>query len=172
LLGLWILLTMCCCAPDALAQLDNGQAASGLNEALTIGTGDAINLIGRAGGYFSNPRSRSISQEAWGCLKAGLRRIGYGPQIDEFVCGMNSAAEAAASMAKSIFIHAIDSMSFSDARRIVSQGGHSATDYFQRETMPELTAAFTPLVKQEMAKYSVTKQYDVFSGAASPALPG
>jgi Protein of unknown function (DUF4197) len=159
-----ILLMMCLGASDVLAQLENGQAASGLREALTTGTGNAINLIGRPGGYFSNPAIKIGFPKSLGLVETGLRGIGYGPQIDEFVRGMNSAAEAAAPKAQPIFIHAIESMSFSDAQRIVTQGGHSATDYFQRKTTPELTAAFTPVVKQEMAKYSVTKRYDDLIG--------
>jgi len=86
--------------------------------------------------------------------------MGYGPQIDQFVLSMNRAAEAAAPKAQPIFVNAIQSMSFSDAQQIVSRGGHSATDYFQRKTTPELNTAFTPIVKQTMAQNSVTKQYD------------
>jgi len=55
-------------------------------------------------------------------------------------------------------------MVFSDAQRIVRLGGHSATDYFQKKATPELAAAFTPVVQREMAKYSVTKQYNDLLG--------
>jgi uncharacterized protein DUF4197 len=161
---LWFLLMMCLGAAEVLAQSGGGQAASGLKEALTTGTANAINLIGRPGGYFSNPAIKIGFPKNLGLVETGLRRVGYGPQIDKFIRSMNSAAESAAPKAKPIFIDAIENMGFSDAQRIVTQGGHSATDYFQKKTTPELTAAFTPVVEQEMAKYSVTKQYDALIG--------
>ncbi len=51
----WVLLVMCLGASEVRAQLDSGEAASGLKEALTSGTANAINLIGKPGGYLSNP---------------------------------------------------------------------------------------------------------------------
>ena len=159
-----ILLIVCFSASEVPAQLSSGQAASGLKEALTTGTTNAIGLIGRPGGYFSNPAIKIGFPKSLRLVETGLRGLGYGPQIDGFIRSMNSAAEAAAPKAKPIFIHAIENMSIGDAQRIVTRGGHSATDYFQRKTTPELTEAFTPVVKQEMAKYAVTRQYDQLLG--------
>jgi len=90
--------------------------------------------------------------------------MGMGPKIDAFIESMNRAAEAAAPKAQPIFVNAIQSMTFTDAQKIVSRGGHSATDYFQRKTTPELTRAFTPIVKQKMADNEVTKQYNDLIG--------
>ena len=77
---------------------------------------------------------------------------------------MNSAAEAAAPKAQPIFVNAIQTMTITDAQQIVSSGGHSATDYFQRKTTPDLTAAFAPIVKEKMEQNSVTKQYNDLMG--------
>jgi hypothetical protein len=148
---------LCLDAAAVRAQAGGGQAASGLKEALATGTVKAVNLIGRPGGYFSNPSIKIGFPKSLGLVETGLRGVGYGPQIDGFIHSMNSAAEAAAPKAKPIFIDAIQRMSFSDAQRIVTQGKHSATT-------SELTTAFTPVVKQEMVKYSVTKQYDDLIG--------
>lgn len=162
--SLFALLVMCMGALPALAETGGGQAASALKEALTIGTDTAVNLVGRPGGYFSNPAIRIGFPKSLGFVETGLRTVGYGPQVDKFVRSMNSAAEAAAPKAKPIFIHAIETMSFRDAQRIITRGGHSATDYFQRKTTPELVAAFTPIVRRQMAKYSVTNQYNELIG--------
>jgi hypothetical protein len=162
--GLWILLMICLGAPDVRAQLGGAQAASGLKEALTTGTASAVSLIGKPGGYLSNPAIKIGFPKDLSLVEKGLRGIGYGPQVDQFIRSMNSAAEAAAPKAQPIFTNAIESMSFGDAQKIVTEGGHSATDYFQKKTTPELTAAFTPVVKQEMEKFSVTKQYDDLVG--------
>jgi hypothetical protein len=139
-------------------------AAAGLKEALTTGTTDAVNMLGKPGGYFSNPAVKIQLPEKLQVVTTALRGMGYGPQIDQFVLSMNNAAEAAAPKAQPIFVNAIQGMSITDAQQIVSKGGHSAADYFQRKTTPELTTAFTPVVKQAMDQNSVTKQYDDLMG--------
>ena len=58
-------------------------------------------------------------------VEQGLRMVGYGPQVDEFVLSMNRAAEQSAPAAKQIFLDAIASMSFDDAKAILS-GGNTA----------------------------------------------
>ena len=139
-------------------------AAAGLKEALTTGTTDAVNMLGKPGGYSSNPAVKIQLPQKLQMVATALRGMGYGPQIDKFVLSMNNAAEAAAPKAQPIFVNAIQSMTFTDAQQIVSKGGHSATDYFQRKTTPELTTAFTPIVKQTMEQNSVTRQYDDLIG--------
>jgi hypothetical protein len=144
-----------------LAQAD---AAAGLKEALTTGTSDAVSMLGKPGGYSSNPAVKILLPQKLRVVETALRGMGYGPQIDNFVLSMNNAAEAAAPKAQPIFVNAIQNMSFTDAQQIVSKGGHSATDYFQKKTTPDLTAAFTPVVKQTMEQNSVTKQYNDLMG--------
>ncbi len=140
------------------------QAAAGLKEALVTSTVEAVHLTGKPNGYFANPAIKIQLPQKLHLVDKGLRAVGYGPQLDQFVLSMNRAAETAAPKAEPIFKNAITGMTFSDAQGIVSGGKHSATDYFKRKTSRELTAAFTPIVKSTMAQYSVTKQYDDLMG--------
>ena len=120
----WVLLVMCLGASEVRAQLNSGEAASGLKEALTSGTANAINLIGKPGGYLSNPAIKIGFPKNLSLVEKALRGMGFGPKIDDFVRSMNSAAEAAAPKAQPIFTSAIESMSFSDAPcRITASGG-------------------------------------------------
>jgi hypothetical protein len=148
----------------AISTVHAQDAAAGLKEALTTGTADAVNLLGKPGGYFSNPAVKIALPQKLQMLDTALRGMGYGKQIDDLVLSMNRAAEAAAPKAQPIFVNAIQSMSIGDAQGIVSRGGHSATDYFQRKTTPDLTKAFAPIVKQTMAQNSVTQQYNDLLG--------
>lgn len=150
-------------AAPALA-LDNQQASAGIKEALANATTGAVNVVGRPGGYFDDPAIKILLPSQLQPVAKGLRAIGAGAQVDKFEKSMNDAAEAAAPQAEPIFERAISNMSISDAQRIVTGGKTSATDYFRRKTSGELTAAFTPIVKQEMAKYSVTQQYESMVG--------
>jgi hypothetical protein len=150
------------CASAAHAQL--GDQAAALKEALTTGTSDAVSVLGKPGGYLSNPAVKIALPKKLEVVATALRSMGMGPKIDAFVESMNRAAEAAAPKAEPIFTEAIQNMTFSDAQQIVSKGGHSATDYFQRKTTPDLTKAFAPIVKQKMAENDVTKQYNDLMG--------
>ncbi len=147
-----------------IAVLGAGQAAAGIKEALLTSTADAVHLTGRPNGYFGDAAIKILLPQRLKPLETGLRAIGYGPKLDQFVLSMNRAAEAAAPQAELIFKKAILNMTLPDAQRIVMGGGHSATDYFKEKTSRELTIAFTPVVKKTMAQYAVTKQYEDLVG--------
>ena len=138
--------------------------AAGLKEALSTGTTNAVSMLGKPGGYFDNPAVKIQLPAKLQVVGTALRGMGYGPQIDQFVKSMNDAAEAAAPKAQPIFVGAIQNMSIGDAQQILSKGGHSATDYFQRKTTPDLTRAFTPIVKQAMDQNGVARQYNDLIG--------
>lgn len=174
-LGAIVLLT----AAPALAQFDrilkkyglghqggltDVKIGSGLKEALKIGTENAVKLTGRPGGYFRNQAIKILMPEQLQTLEKGLRLVGYGPQVDEFVLNMNRAAERAAPAAKRIFWDAIGEMTFGDARKILDGGDTAATDYFKAKTSDELTAAFRPVVAQTTNEVGVTRQYKELVG--------
>lgn len=146
--------------------LSDSKIASGLKEALQIGTANAVKLTGRPDGYFKNEAIKILMPKNLRPLEKGLRAVGYGPKVDAFVLSMNRSAEAAAPAAKKIFIDAILAMSFDDARKILSGGDNAATDYFKEKTSAQLTAAFRPVVEKTMGENSVTKQYNQLAGQA------
>ncbi|MBZ5694089.1 MAG: DUF4197 domain-containing protein [Acidobacteriia bacterium] len=146
--------------------LSDSKIASGLTEALKVGATNAVKLTGRPDGYFGNQAIKILMPKNMRPLEKGLRAVGYGPKIDDFVLSMNRSAEAAAPAAKKIFIDAILAMSFDDARKILSGGDTAATDYFKQKTTPQLTTAFRPIVEKTMDQNSVTKQYKALVGQA------
>jgi hypothetical protein len=152
--------------------LGESQAAAGIKEALMTSTVDAVRLTGRPNGYYDNPAIKIGLPQSLKPLESGLKAVGLGPKLDQFELSMNRSAEAAAPLAKPIFEKAITSMTLTDAQRIVSGGGHSATDYFKAKTSRELTIAFTPVVKKTMAEYSVTRQYEALMGASQHSTLG
>ena len=117
-----------------LSGLSDAKIASGLKEALQIGTQNAVSLTGRPDGYFGNAAIKILLPSQLQPIEKGLRAVGYGPQIDELVLSMNRAAERAAPAAKPIFLEAITAMSFDDARRILSGSPTAATEYFRGKT--------------------------------------
>jgi hypothetical protein len=157
-------------APPAPAQLDrllrglgggpsDTKIASGLKEALQVGTEKTVGLTGRVDGYFANQAIKILMPERLRAFERGLRAEGYGAQVDEFVLGMNRAAERAAPFARHVFTDAIGQMSFDDARKIWSGSDTAATEYFKGKTTDRLTAAFTPVIDRALGEVGVTRQY-------------
>jgi Protein of unknown function (DUF4197) len=150
--------------------LSDATIASGLKEALQVGTENAVSVTGRPDGYFQNAAIKILMPSQLQPIEKGLRAVGYGPQLDELVLSMNRAAERAAPAAKPIFLEAITAMSFDDARKIVTGSPTAATEYFKGKTSEKLTAAFQPVVAQTMREVGVTRQYQELMGRAQ-AIP-
>ena len=144
---------------QGLNALSDTKIASGLKEALQVGATNAVKLTGRTDGYFGNAAIKILLPKNLKTFEKGLRAMGYGPKVDDFVLSMNRAAEAAAPEAKKIFLDAILAMSFEDARRILSGGDTAATDYFKSKTTGQLTTAFRPVVAKTMDQNNVAQQY-------------
>src|SRR6266403_2748127 len=115
--------------------LSDSKVASGLKEALRVGANNAVKLTGKTDGYFGNQAIKILMPSNLRPLERGLRAIGFGPKVDEFILSMNRSAEAAAPAAKKIFGDAILAMTFDDARKILSGGDTAATEYFKSKTL-------------------------------------
>ena len=152
------------------ASLSDARIGDGLKQALQVGTENAVGLTGKVDGYFANAAIKILMPERLRTVEQGLRVMGQGAQIDEFVLSMNRAAERAAPAAKDIFWNAIGAMSFEDARRILQGPNTAATEYFKEKTTSHLTAAFSPVVSSAMNEVGVTRQYKEMVGVAQ-ALP-
>ena len=146
------------------AGLSDEKIGSGLKEALKVGTENAVGLTGKTDGYFLNQAIKILMPEKLRNVEKGLRAVGYGPQVDEFVLSMNRAAERAAPAAKDIFWNAIGEMTFEDARKILSGNETAATDYFKAKTTDKLTATFRPVVEKTTNEVGVTRQYKELVG--------
>jgi hypothetical protein len=173
---LFLLIGLVFLASPASAQVDqllkgitgsgvtDSKASAGLKEALEVATEKAVSLTGRPNGYFGDAAIKILMPAKLQTMQEGLRAVGYGPQIDEFVLSMNRAAEQAAPAAKQIFTHAITTMSFDDGKKILTGGNTAATDYFKAKTTDQLTAAFRPVIDKSMSEVGVTRQYQALVG--------
>ena len=148
------------------SNLSDSKLSSGLKEALQVGTANAVKSTGRVDGYFGNPAIKILMPERMRTLEKGLRAVGYGPQVDQFVLSMNRAAERAAPAAKKIFLDAVTQMTFDDARKIFSGKDTAATEYFKSKTSEQLATAFRPIVEKATSEVGVTQQYKQLFGRA------
>jgi hypothetical protein len=79
--------------------LSDAKISSGLKQALQIGAEQAVKITGRPNGYFGNPDIKILMPNNLRTLEKGLRLVGYGPKVDDFVLSMHRAAEGAAPVA-------------------------------------------------------------------------
>lgn len=82
-----------------------------------------------------------------------------GSLVDRAIVQINKAAEDAVGYARPIFADAIREMTITDAINIIKGNKDAATQYFRQKTTDKLIAAFTPVVKGSLDKFSATKYY-------------
>jgi len=140
--------------------LDAATAADGLKEALGIGTSRSVDLLGRQDGYLKNVDVRIPMPDKLHSVDKSLRMIGKGNLPDEFVTSMNRAAEAAAPLARDVFLDTIKTMSFSDAMTIVRGRNHEATDYLRQNAGPKLGTRFRPIVVKQLNSVGTTRSFN------------
>ncbi|NJD56568.1 MAG: DUF4197 domain-containing protein [Nitrospirae bacterium] len=143
---------------------DDSTVVSGLKEALSIGTDNAVKNVSRLDGYFGNEIIKILMPEKIQKVADVLRKVGYQKEVDDFILSMNRAAEKAAPMATSYFVGAIKEMSFDDARKILNGGDTAATEFFKRRTSDKIAASFKPVVSSSMNDVGVTKKYKDMMG--------
>jgi len=143
---------------------DESTTASGLKEALSIGTEDAVKNVSRVNGYFGNQAIKILMPSKIQKVADVLKRVGYEKEVDDFVLSMNRAAEKAAPKALSFFVDAIKEMTFEDARKILGGGDTAATEFFKQKTHDKLYGAFKPVVSSSMNEVGVTRSYKEMMG--------
>jgi hypothetical protein len=150
--------------------LDDSTIASGLKEALAIGTKNAVNLVSRVNGYYGNDAIKILLPDKIQKAAEFAGRLGYRKQVEEFIQSMNQAAERAAPKAASFFADAIMGMTIDDARRILSGGETSATEYFKLKTSSNLYDEFKPSISESMNQTGVVRSYNAMMSRI-PAIP-
>jgi len=148
------------------ANLPNSDIAAGLKEALAKSTTNAINSLGRNGGFWNNSKVRIPLPGKLEQAGKLARQLGQGAKVDAFELSMNRAAEKAVPQVAQIFGDAIRKMSVSDARGILTGGNHAATDYFRRVAGDALTARIHPIVAKATDSVGATQKYKEFTSGS------
>lgn len=143
------------------SNLSTNEIAAGLKEALNIGVQKGTAQLSTADGFFKNAAVKILLPNEALKAEKTLRDMGLGIQVDEAILSMNRAAEDAAKTASSIFITAIKQMSIQDAVGILTGGDSAATTYLKQKTNASLTNAFSPIIKQSLAKVDATKYWNI-----------
>ena len=148
----------------SLDELSNQDAAGGIRGALTEGAASAIGKLGVPGGFANNPKVRIPLPRGLDEVAQGMRLLGRGKDADELVAAMNSAAEQAVPEAKGLMIDAVRHMSLGDAKKILTGGDDSVTQFFRERTAAPLAVKFLPIVKRATDRVGLAQKYDQLAG--------
>lgn len=141
------------------APLDRETVASGLRDALRVGSGRAVDRTSRVDGFLANELIRITIPEELRSMTDALRRLGLSRQVDQLEVQLNRAAEAAASEAREVFWSEIREITFPDAWAILRGGQTAATDFLERRTRPTIESRFRPIVAEKIDEVGLGRTY-------------
>ncbi|PID60079.1 MAG: hypothetical protein CSB44_11280 [Gammaproteobacteria bacterium] len=151
--------------------LGNGEIASGLKQALTIGTGKVVSQLGRSGGFSNDAVVRIPLPSALVEARKVASKFGMGGMFDDLELKLNEAAEAATPKARELFVGAITSMTVSDARGILNGPDDAATSYFRDKTGAELSREMRPIIDNALADVGAVTTFNKLMNRYN-AIPG
>jgi hypothetical protein len=135
------------------------EIASGIKQALEIGTSHGANKLSATNGFLGNAAVKIFFPPEAQKVESTLRSIGLNSLADNVITSLNRAAEDAAKEAKPIFIDAIKQMTITDATNILLGNKDAATQYFKRVTTSQLMAKFSPVITNSLNKVGATKYW-------------
>ena len=143
--------------------LSTDDVANGLKEALSIGAQKSATRLSAVDGFFKDNLVKILLPEQAQKVEKTLRNMGMGKMVDDAILSMNRAAEDAAKSAAPIFVDAVKKMSIQDAMSILRGPDTAATSYLKKNTTPQLTTAFKPVIDTSLKKTDATRYWkDVF----------
>ncbi|MET6999570.1 DUF4197 domain-containing protein [Chitinophaga defluvii] len=144
---------------NGAANVTEGEAGSGIKEALSKGVNAGIAMLSKKDGFFGNEAYKLLLPPD--AVKVGntLRSLGLGSLVDQAILQINRSAEKAVGHAAPIFVGAIKQMTLTDALNLLKGGNNSATEYFKSKTTDQLKAAFAPVIKGSLDSTSATRYY-------------
>lgn len=144
--------------------LSQSEIASGLKEALIVGSQNSSNRLSAVDGFFNNSLHKIWMPQEAQKVESALRTVGLGAHVDKAILAMNRAAEDAAKSAAPIFIDAVRQMTIQDAVNILRGSDTAASGYFRQATTQRLMSTFQPVINNALSKTKATQYWsEVFS---------
>jgi hypothetical protein len=135
--------------------LNEADAATAIRQMLEIGARNGVN-----GAFSKDAIMSTLFPESLRKTLNTLQQLGLTNEIDRFTTTLTTASEQTAQRSIPIFVNAIEQMNFSDAIRIIKNGGTAATDYLRSTTGTQLRQSIAPVMKSALDEYKLTEQWD------------
>lgn len=148
----------------SLADLTDADASKGLKAALEKGAIAAVGKLGAQDGFLGNPKVKIPLPGFLEDASQIARMLGMGRQLDELVVSMNRAAEAAVPQARQMLVDAVRTMTLSDAKKILTGGETSVTEFFRARTEKPLFEKLLPIVTKTTSSVGLARRYNDLVG--------
>lgn len=147
-----------------ILNLNQDKATTGLKQALENGISKQVVKLTAQDGFYKNELVKIMLPEEAQRIDRTLRSMGMEKIADQGLLVLNRAAEQAVKEATPIFVDAVKNITFSDAKSILLDGGHAATDYLQQATKESLYAKFAPVIQNSFDQVGADKVWNtIFS---------
>jgi hypothetical protein len=150
--------------------LSQGEIVSGLKEALVVGTGKSVDILGVTDGYYKDEMVKILLPPEADVIVKNISRVPGGDKlVEDAILSINRAAEDAVSEAKPIFVNSIRSMTITDAVGILRGEDNAATQYLHKTTYDQLVDLYRPKIKNSVDKklvgnVSTGQSWDLLTG--------
>lgn len=170
-LGLLVFLTACEELESYEPGLTEAEITRGLKQALEVGTDTAVSRLAITDGFYKDQVVKILFPKEFRQVTEILTNVPGGDAlVEEFVRKMNRAAEDAAPKAKPIFVHAITSITISDANGILQGTDTAATNYLKGKTQDSLQAVFYTPIDSSMASVGADVAWEELTKAYNSAV--
>lgn len=143
--------------PKTISTSPQLDIAAGLRQALDLGIDRQVTLLTRTDGFYKNSLVKIKEPAELQKVDQALRDIGLGSLADKGILALNRAAEDAVKEATPIFVNAVKTITFNDAKSILLGKSNAATTYLTTKTENALYNKFKPVIKQSFDKVGANK---------------
>lgn len=149
---------------DESKSLSVAQIASGLKDALHVGTESVVGQLGATDGFNKAPSIHIPLPDSMQSVHSILANLGMSGMLDDLELRLNRAAETATVKAKPLFWNAISEMTLDDVNAIYQGPDDAATRYFQDKMSQPLAKEMRPVVSESLLEVGAIKSYDDVMG--------
>ena len=149
-------------AKEALLASDTPSSeafSKGMKEALKMGAESASLSLSSPEKWIESSAHKIIFPKEAQKIESTLRKIGLGAICYKTIQSFNEAAANAAKSAAPVFVNAIQNMSVTDAKNIITGPANAATSYLKTNTWQELKEKFIPIIQTASQKSQLTKYW-------------
>lgn len=136
--------------------LTENDAATAIRQLLSIGAKE--NSL--AGAFSKETILSTLFPEPVHKVLNTLNTLGLTSEIDRFTTTLSTAAEKTATASVPIFVNSINKMKFTDAIRIIKNGGTAATDYLRVSAGDTLRTSVRPIMQTTLDEYKLNEQWN------------
>lgn len=144
--------------------LTESDIASGLKEALAVGTSRVVKQLGAKDGFNADSLIHIPLPQSFRTVQSALSKIGMSSMLDDLELRLNRAAEEAAPRAKELFVASIKEMTLDDVMGIYKGPDDAATQYFKEKMSEPLAAEMRPVVEKSLSDVGAIAAYDAAVG--------